>query len=186
MERFIAENVEKYDLVVTHNNVFRPAVVAIEEADRHGVPSILIPHAHLDDDFYHFPDWLESARKASRVLVVPKAACNFLVQKGCNAHYLPAGCDADEQFIIEDRDAFRQVYSSSRPFILVLGRKAGAKGYQLIINAVEQLNRDGMDFQVVLIGPDDDGLPVESRHAVYLGDCVSKTAGAPHDRKRPV
>lgn len=169
MERFIAENVEKYDLVVTHNNVFRPAVVAIEEADRHGVPSLLIPHAHLDDDFYHFPDWLESARKASRVLVVPKAACNFLVQKGCNAHYLPAGCDADEQFIVEDQDAFRQVYSSNRPFILVLGRKAGAKGYQLIINAVEQLNRDGVDFQVVLIGPDDDGLPVESRHAVYLG-----------------
>ena len=34
----------------------RPAVVAIGEAKKQGVPSILIPHAHLDDDFYHFPD----------------------------------------------------------------------------------------------------------------------------------
>ena len=169
LERFIADHVADYDLVVTHNNVFRPAVVAIEAAKEHGVPSILIPHAHLDDDFYHFPDWLESARNASLVLAVPKAACDFLAEKGCNVRYLPAGCDASEAFTPEDQEAFQQVHRSTRPFVLVLGRKAGAKGYRQIIDAVEQLNREGVDLQTVLIGPDDDGVAVDSPNAVYLG-----------------
>lgn len=169
LERFIAEHVAEYDLVVTHNNVFRPAVVAIEEAKKQGVPSILIPHAHLDDDFYHFPDLLESARNASLVLAVPKVAVEFLASKGCNARYLPAGCDTREEFFPQDVESFRQICPSDRPFILVLGRKAGAKGYRQIIDAVEKLNHDGVDLHVVLIGPDDDGCAVESANASYLG-----------------
>lgn len=169
MEQFIAEHVADYDLVVTHNNVFRPAVVAIQEAKRQGVPSILIPHAHLDDDFYHFPDLLQSAQHSSLVLAVPKAACDFLTKKGCNVRYLPAGCDTAEVFSADDIESFRSVFPSKRPFILVLGRKAGAKGYKKIIGAVEQLNLDGLNLHVVLIGPDDDGLSVVSEHATYLG-----------------
>lgn len=169
LERFIADHVKDYDLVVTHNNVFRPAVVAIEAARKNGIPSILIPHAHLDDDFYHFPDWMECARNASLVLAVPKAACNFLVEKGCNVRYLSAGCDASERFTSQDQEAFRQVYRSPRPFVLILGRKAGAKGYRKIIDAVEQLNLEGVDLRCVLIGPDDDGAPVVCPNALYLG-----------------
>lgn len=169
LERFIADHVADYDLVVTHNNVFRPAVIAIDEAKKHGVPSILIPHAHLDDDFYHFPDWLECARNATLVLAVPRAACDFLAEKSCNTRYLPAGCDTTEQFTPTDQEAFRQLHPSTRPFILVLGRKAAAKGYRQIIDAVAQLNREGLDLQVVLIGPDDDGVPVNSSCANYLG-----------------
>lgn len=169
LEHFIADHIAKYDLVVTHNNVFRPAVIAIAAAKKHGVPSILIPHAHLDDDFYHFPDYMASAREASLVLAAPEAACEFLGKKGCNVRYLPAGCDATEPFTSQDQEAFRLIHPSPRPFVLVLGRKAGAKGYREIIDAVEQLNREGGDIQVVLIGPDDDGLPVDSPNAVYLG-----------------
>ena len=169
LERFIEDHVAEYDLVVTHNNVFRPAVVAIEEAKKQGVPSILIPHAHLDDDFYHFPDLLESAQNASLVLAVPKVACDFLASKGCNVCYLPAGCDSQEEFTSQDVESFRQIYPSDRPFILVLGRKAGAKGYRKIIDAVEQLNLDGLSLHVVLIGPDDDGVQVNTPNASYLG-----------------
>ena len=169
MERFIADRVGDYDLVVTHNNIFRPAVVAIEEARRRGVPSLLVPHVHLDDDFYHFPDVLESARTASQVLAVPKAACRFLKSRGCNVRYLPAGCDTQEAFAPEDVAAFDAVRRSRRRFVLVLGRKAGAKGYRTIIDAVDGLNAAGLDLQAVLIGPDDDGAPVTSSNAVYLG-----------------
>lgn len=169
MERFIADHVAEYDLVITNNNVFRHAVVAMSEAKRHGVPSILIPHAHLDDDFYHFPDWLQCARDASLVLAAPKAACDFLNSKGCKTHYLPAGCDSKESFTAQDVEAFKRVYSDKRPFILVLGRKASAKGYKRIIQAVDQLNHDGISLKVLLMGPDDDGLPINSPHARYLG-----------------
>jgi glycosyltransferase involved in cell wall biosynthesis len=169
LERYIADNVAKYDLVVTHNNIFRPAVVALTEARKQGVPSILVPHAHLDDDFYHFPDWMQSARDASLVLAAPKAACDFLTEQGCTVRYMPAGCDADEAFTEEDVRAFRAAYVSHEPFVLVLGRKAGAKGYRHVMDAAEQLCRQGTPLRVVMIGPDDDGLAVDSPHTTYLG-----------------
>ena len=169
LERFIEDHVADYDLLVTHNNVFRPAVIALEAAKRKGVLSILIPHAHLDDDFYHFQDFLDSARNANLVLAVPKAACDFFAEKGCNVRYMPAGCDLEESFTAADQDAFRQIYLPSRPFILVLGRKAGAKGYREIIEVVDAINQAGRDLLVILIGPDDDSVQIDSPNAVYLG-----------------
>jgi glycosyltransferase involved in cell wall biosynthesis len=169
LERFIKDHIAEYDLVIANNNIFRPAVYAMAEAKRQGVPSILIPHAHLDDDFYHFPDWLQSARDASLVLAVPKAACDYLRDQGCHAEYLPAGCDTQETFSEEDAAAFKRIYPDERPFVLVLGRKAGAKGYQKVVEAVDQLNLQDIAIRVVLIGPDDDGQPVTSPHSTYLG-----------------
>ncbi len=169
LERFIADHVADYDLVVTHNHVFRPAVIAIEEATKRGVPAILVPHAHFDDDFYHFPDLLDSARRAGLVLAAPRVAVDFLAGKGCNARYLPAGCDAQERFSAADVASFREIYRDDAPFVLVLGRKAGAKGYRKIIDAARLLDQEGVRVRVVLIGPDDDGLAVDARHARYLG-----------------
>jgi glycosyltransferase involved in cell wall biosynthesis len=51
----------------------------------------------------------------------------------------------------------------------VLGRKAGAKAYRKVISAVEGINRAGGQMHVVLIGPDDEGIPVDSDYATYLG-----------------
>lgn len=168
LEAFIEQHVGQYDLLVTHNTVFRPAVVAVEQARRQGVPSIVIPHVHLDDDFYHFPDVLGCAQQASRVLAAPRAACEFLRGHGCAAvDYLPAGIDSDERFSAEDVTAFRAVYDDTRPFVLVLGRKAGAKGYQQVLDTVAGL--PGRPLQVVMIGPDDDGVAITTPGAVYLG-----------------
>lgn len=169
LENYIESQIDNYDLVITHNHVFRPAIVAVETAKRHNVPVILIPHAHLDDDFYHFPDVNAAARNADLVLASPLAACEFYRRRGAEVSYLPAGIDANETFHQDDVDAFRSVFPGERPFVLVLGRKSGAKGYKDTIASVERLNASGENLHVVLIGPDDDGVPVQSRHATYLG-----------------
>lgn len=169
MEGYIAANIDKYDLVVTHNIVFKPAVYAIELAKQHNVPSLLIPHAHLDDDYYHFPDLLNAARNATRVLTVPKAANNFYLERGCCSEYLPGGADTDEEFLESDRHEFKRVYGSNEAFVLVLGRKSGAKGYRSVIQAVESINKSGKKLRLVMIGPDDDGLVINSAHVSYLG-----------------
>lgn len=168
LEAFLEHNIGEYDLVVTHNTVFRPAIAAVNHARRHGVPSIVIPHAHLDDDFYHFPDVLDCAQQATLLLAAPKAACAFYERHGCNVDYLPAGIDVDETFSDEDVAAFRALFPLEKPFVLVLGRKAGAKGYQQIIDTVAGLPVE-YGMQVVLIGPDDDGIVVSSECATYLG-----------------
>lgn len=169
METFISQNIEKYDILVTHNSVFRTATFAINAAKHAGVPSILIPHAHLDDDFYHFPDVHQAALDATLVLAAPKAACKFYEQIGVQkVDYLPSGIDISEKFTEEDEINFRSIYKSETPFFLVLGRKSGAKGYSDAIKSIEEISRNN-SCHLVLIGPDDDGIPVDSKHATYLG-----------------
>lgn len=169
LEAFIKDHLGDYDLLVTHNPVFAPPVLALREACRRGVPSILIPHLHLDDDFYHFPDVMEACRLADLVLVTPRIACDFLSAEGCRAQYFPIGCDTREPFSPEDEEAFRKIYAAEEPFLLVLGRKSGSKNYQAVVDAVDSLRARGTNVRVVLIGPDDDGEPIRSSCAVYLG-----------------
>lgn len=168
LEYYLESNVHLYDLVVTHNNIFRPAVIAVEKANTAGVPVISIPHAHLDDDYYHFPDVHKSIVDSSLVLAAPRIACEFYEKMGASVAYLPAGVDTSEVFSSEDVTAFNKACSLTQPFILVLGRKARAKGYQRIVEAVEQLSRS-MDIHLVMIGPDDDQFPIDSPNVSYLG-----------------
>ncbi len=165
---YLENNLQKYDLVVTHNNIFRPAFVAVEIANKHKVPIISIPHAHLDDDFYHFPDVHNSVINSDLVLAAPRVACNFYKKKGANVSYLPAGINTKEVFSDVDVTAFRDVCAVEQPFVLVLGRKSSTKNYQMVIDSVEQLSQS-INVNVVMIGPDDDGLPVDSARATYLG-----------------
>jgi len=168
LEDYIENNISQYDLVVTHNSIFRPAVFAVEQANEAGIPVISIPHAHLDDDFYHFPDVQRSIVNSDLASVAPKATCAFYGEKGANVTYLPAGIDTNEVFEKADIEAFKNQCDIKDPFVLVLGRKSGAKGYQKVIDAVEQVSKL-TDIHVVMIGPDDDGVPVTSAYATYLG-----------------
>jgi glycosyltransferase involved in cell wall biosynthesis len=169
LEFFLEEFVKDYDIVVTHNNIFRPAVAAISMAKSASVPTVLIPHAHLDDDFYHFPDAYQSALDADCVLAAPKAACQFYEHIGVKkVAYLPAGIDISEKFTDQDEDAFKLVYKRKLPFFLVLGRKAAAKGYLDIIKEIEILALT-RNIHLVMIGPDDDGYIVNSKNVSYLG-----------------
>lgn len=169
LEVYLRDHVRDYDLVITHNAVFAPPVHAVEEACRQNVPSLLIPHCHLDDDFYHFPDVLQACQMADRVLATPRVACDFLASQGCSVNYFPVGCDTEEIFTEEDLQAFRKLVPEPQPFLLVLGRKAASKNYQAVIQAVEALRKTGTDLRVVLIGPDDDGIPIDNPCAIYLG-----------------
>jgi glycosyltransferase involved in cell wall biosynthesis len=169
LESFIEKSVANYDIVVTHNNVFRPAIAAITAAGAVGVPTILLPHAHLDDDFYHFPDVHQAALDADMVLACPKAACAFYEKIGAkNVKYHSPGIDIQEEFTDDDVAAFASVHNLKKPFFLVLGRKAGAKGYATVISEIEKIAAK-TNVHLVMIGPDDDGIPINSKCTSYLG-----------------
>lgn len=172
LENYLDQYAGQYDLVVTHNVVFKTAKLAIDAAHQHNVPSILVPHVHLDDDYYHFPDLLETAQKSSLVLASPTAAVNYYRARQCKVGYLPAGIDAAEFAVPPGTDslkAFDALYGSNLPFVLVLGRKSGAKNYQATLKAVHEINRQGHALNVVMIGPDDDQLPIDLPHVHYFG-----------------
>jgi glycosyltransferase involved in cell wall biosynthesis len=167
LEAWLEAHIDQYDLVITHNPVFYAPVLAVELAAKAGVPSVMVPHVHLDDDFYHFPDALQAMKSATVNLTCPQAAVDFLREIGANAAPLTPGIDFDETFSAEDEQAFLDVCGVKGRFVLVLGRKAGAKNYADVIRAVDSLRSE--EIKVVLIGPDDDGLPVTSPNAIYLG-----------------
>ncbi len=70
---------------------------------------------------------------------------------------------------MQRRNAFLAQHVSTKPFVLVLGRKAGAKNYQLVIDAVLAVNRDAHRLDLVLIGPDDDGVEIRGANVYYYG-----------------
>ena len=169
LEAFLTSHVRDYDMVLTHNCVFRTATAAIKAASEAQVPTLIVPHAHLDDDFYHFPDVLESVTRATVVLAAPQAACDFYRSRGAQrVAYLPAGVDTAEAFSDADEAAFRALFPNDAPFLLVLGRKALAKGYRSVVEATRSIAAS-QPLRMVMIGPDDDGLPVDSKYVTYLG-----------------
>lgn len=169
LESFIEKSVSNYDIVVTHNNVFRPAIAATNAAKAAGVPSVLFPHAHLDDDFYHFTDVHQAALDADLVLASPKAACTFYEKIGVKSvKYHSPGVDAQEKFTDEDAAEFATIYNLKKPFFLVLGRKAGAKGYATVVSEIEKIAAK-TGVHLVMIGPDDDGVVINSNSTTYLG-----------------
>lgn len=167
LEKFLQKHITSYDLVISHNSVFKTTVKSIEAAKNNNIPSILIPHVHLDDDFYHFPDVINASRDASVVLASPKVACDFLSKNGCNiVKYLPAGIDLSENYTDDDSSAFNNIYNNTLPFVLVLGRKSLAKNYNSIITAVKITN---LALNVVMIGPNEDNHEICGNNVFYFG-----------------
>ena len=168
LEDYIRETIDQYDLVLTHNNIFRPAVVAVAAAKTAGIPVVSIPHAHLEDDFYHFPDVTRSIIESDLALLCPRKTADFYRKHGAKVAYHAPGIDINETYSDSDSQAFFEVARVTRPFFLLLGRKAAAKRYQTVICAAEQV-ANGHDIELVMIGPDDDGVEVDSSLVNYLG-----------------
>ncbi|AWN40513.1 glycosyltransferase [Methylobacterium durans] len=168
LKAWIDASVSDYDLVITHNPVLKHVGDTVASAKSAGIPTILIPHLHLDDEYYHFPDILGAVRDATLSLVSPSSLCGFFYSRGIhNVRYLPAGAafeEPDQESLAE----FRDLYESEVPFFLVLGRKNATKNYRSVIEAVEILNRR-QRVNVVMIGADEDGMPVQHGSARYLG-----------------
>jgi glycosyltransferase involved in cell wall biosynthesis len=171
---WMRKNIRNYDVLLTHNCVFLPPVEALQLASEQGVPSIFMPHIHLDDDFYHFPDVMQAIRQASMSLVSPRAAVDFLRRAiSPHVHYFGAGTDPTEfsdELAAPDLAAFHeQLADDGTPLILVLGRKAAAKNYAMALEAQSLLAAHNVIARVVMVGPDDDQAPIVGSGAVYLG-----------------
>ena len=170
LDDHVRNHVADYDLLITHNAVFKGTTTAVDVADAAGIPSILIPHLHYDDDFYHFRDVLAACAKASVTLVSPLSVKEMLVRDGFdNLEYHSPGVDVSTAFGDDEIDAFKKVIPFAiDEFFLVLGRKTAAKGYQDVIDALDTLSGARVP-KIVMIGPDDDGVPIEHPDVIYLG-----------------
>jgi glycosyltransferase involved in cell wall biosynthesis len=170
LEKYVRERVSDYDLLITHNAVFGGTTAAVAAAANNQIPSILIPHLHYDDDFYHFRDIQSACAMASATLVSPMSVKQLMADGGLgNVLYHSPGVDVSAEFSSDDVAAFRNVLPEPvGEFFLILGRKTAAKGYRDAIQALQGLPSDG-PLMIVMIGPDDDGVLIDDPRVVYLG-----------------
>jgi len=170
LKKWLDQNTNNYDLVFGHSVPFKTLVMAADSARAAGVPIFHMPHFHIDDEYYHWSSYYDALRTADLLITFPKAANHLFFDRiGAKSWYLPFGIDINEQPSQEDERVFNELYSSKLPFVLVLGRKAGGKNYQQVISALAELNINERLCNVVMIGRDEDEVPLDSGLVIYLG-----------------
>ncbi len=173
-EQWLETNISGYDVVLAHGTPFSHVAVTARKARDAGVPYVVLPHYHAEDKYYHWRHYYEAFAGADLVLVSPDQAKSHCFDKlGAHSLCVPGGGVNPKEFedLASHAQAFRALHNSPRPFALVLGRKAGSKHYQRIIAAAEQLNeKQCHPCDVVMIGPDDDAIPINGPCVFYYGN----------------
>ena len=171
MAIWLEKHIAEYDVVIGHSIPFDTLVLAQRAAKSQNVPFVALPHFHMEDPFYHWPQYYRSLTEANRVIAAPNISKDLFYDKiGANALALPGGGVFLEEFNGVSEKPFQKAFGITQPFILVLGRKAGGKNYQWVIDAVDEVNRRGTSVRLVMIGRDDDKNPIDAPNTTYLGE----------------
>jgi len=169
MNSWLKQNITKYDIIFGHSIPFHTSVVAADFGSRYNIPVVLLPHFHTDDQFYHWRSYYDALVAARKVIAFPRQSIPYFYDKiGASAVFLPGGAVYESEFV--NPPEFEHGSAEDVPFVLVLGRKAPAKNYQAVIEAVDKLNETGTPCKLVMIGKDEDQTPINSRHTLYLGE----------------
>ena len=167
----LGRHVGRYDVVLAQMTPYSTLNYAVALGARASVPVVLLPHFHIDDDFYHLRHYYDAFRRAAAVLAFSPAQKTFFEGLGARAEVIGGGGVDPAEFHgrPDASDAFRQqIGVGDLPLILFVGRKAGSKRYAVLIEAVDVLNAR-LACKLVMIGPDEDGQPISSPNVLYLG-----------------
>ena len=171
LELWLDENINRYDAALIHNTPFATSVIGVKYAQKHNVNYIALPHYHFDDAFYHWNMYYQLFKQASVIITSPLISEKLFYQKisSDNHLHLPGGGIDQNEYLSIDSSEFKSLYDSQIPYFLVLGRKSTAKCYMDIISAVEEMNKVYRRANLVMIGPDEDGVDLTGRDVIYLG-----------------
>lgn len=172
-ERWLRTNLAGYDVVLAHGVPFAPVAITATQARRASIPYAVLPHFHFDDKYYHWQSYYEAFADADIVFAFPGGSkAPFFDKIDAPTLCMPGGGADPHEFDDLESAAreFRRLHASARPYVLVLGRKAGGKGYDRVIRAVDALRATGQDCDIVMIGPDEDSEPIGSAAVAYYGN----------------
>ena len=176
LTRHRSVNSKNYDAILVHGIPFSmPAQLPVIRNRADGTPptpTILLPHFHVEDRYYHWNTYYQSMLLADAVVLAPKETCRLLAESlPIKARWLPGGGMDQNEF--GDRQsalaAFAAHHTSTMPFFLVLGRKSGNKRYQAAIAALKLVNRTRVRANLILIGHDGDAVAIAEPNVHYLG-----------------
>jgi len=174
LAHWLAANTGNYDIVLVQGVPFAPVVWVPPIARARRVPVALLPHFHVEDRYYHWRAYYDAFREADCVLAAPSSMKRqFLDKLNVESRTVAGGGidleEYDASRLEKARNAFREIHRHSKPYVLVLGRKAAGKNYAVIWEAVRASGGESAPFEVVMIGPDDDGVPADQPGVRYYG-----------------
>jgi len=171
LQSWLAKNAGRYDGVLVQGIPFDliPSTVETLSALPHRPRIVTLPHFHGDDRFYHWKRYYESLAAADVTLLFSSSIAAHFAGHCVTALVPGGGVRSEEHGDTLAPRRFKEVHRSDRPFFLVLGRKTPSKGYEEILAAHRALRRFGSDAEVLLIGPDEDGVRIDAPGVYYLG-----------------
>jgi glycosyltransferase involved in cell wall biosynthesis len=159
MFRQLLVQAPKYDLIHLNCLVYAQVAYGYAAARRRGVPSVVTPHAHSEQEVTYGLEYQRAILKGcAHVLADTPAERRFLIDAGVVAWRITTagiGLRSEDYPRQDPLQARHQLGLPEEAFVLLfLGRKAEYKGFDLTLKAFQALQPDHQKLHLLAAGPD--------------------------------
>jgi glycosyltransferase involved in cell wall biosynthesis len=171
LESYLDKNTKSFDVLLGHSIPFATTTLTSKYAQKHDIPYTLLTHMHFDDRFYHWKSYYQAMQHADGVFASPTTSISLFYDKlNIKSIEVPGGGIEASEYTNISTHAFDKLYNSKKPFFFYLGRKSGAKNYDVIVEAIEKINQKEHRCNLVMIGREEDNRTINSKFTHYLGE----------------
>lgn len=169
LRRALRDEIQDFDVVHIHSLFLHPQLAAYVTARRKKVPYIVTLRGALDpalrsrNRFAKFLTehvWQRRMLNAAHALhYTTEEEMTLVADRRYTARgvVIPNGVDVDSFAVPIDTTQFRRRFVGKR-IVLYFGRLSHKKGLDILVDAFQVLVREVQDVQLVIAGPDDEGL----------------------------
>ncbi len=177
MEREVKKTAPGFDLVLGCMAPMSSLSLAAEAARRSGRPFIAFPLFHPRDTNHYYGHLYDAMAAAWGVEANLEGIAQIMQAWGFDAFAVGPGFDLEELLAPGiDGGRFRREFGLENvPLLLWVARKNPGKGYREAAAALEYVRARGCPAELVMIGPEEDYLPVSGEGVHYLGPLPRRT-----------
>ncbi|MEW6553631.1 MAG: glycosyltransferase [Actinomycetota bacterium] len=171
MEREVKSMAGGFDIILGCMAPMSSLALAAEAAAGAGRPFIAIPLFHPRDTNHYYDHLYEAMAGAQGVEANLQGIADIMRAWGFNAFAVGPGFDLEELLSPRiDGGRFRREFGlEDVPLLLWVARKNSGKGYREAAAALAHVRGEGFPAELVMIGPEEDYLPVSGEGVHYLG-----------------
>lgn len=161
MEKWLDENIEKYDIIHLHELRSYQNNIVTKYAKKHNIPYVLQPHAstpkNVNKSFIkHAYDFVYGNRimknAAITIAVSQEEAYYDRLMNAKDVRVVYNGMNLEEFENLPPKGTFKDKNDIKSPYILYLGRIDELKGINYIIEAFARLPQEYSDYLLVIAG----------------------------------
>ncbi|MFA6363352.1 glycosyltransferase family 4 protein [Methanoregula sp.] len=171
MEHWLEKNISNYDIVLAQMFPFNTIHYSFI-AKKFNKPLILLPLMHVEDEFYHWGHYYDMLKEADCVFALTSHSKTEVFDI-LNAKCVNIGAGIEPGIFLNSNvngSSFRKKFHlETKEIILTVSRKSLQKHYDYLIQSIDEIHNDHPDAILVMIGPDDDKIPINSANVIYLG-----------------